>query len=66
MRRYGIIERSLATIEAEQRRICIARRNAWRPELPLIPLHHQMNVWAIRKGPAFHERMQGGHARLGY
>ena len=27
---------------------------------PLIPLHHQVNIWALRKGLVFHYRMQEG------
>jgi hypothetical protein len=26
----------------------------------IIPIHHQVNVWAIRKGLMFHMRMQEG------
>jgi hypothetical protein len=28
--------------------------------LPLIPIHHQVNIWAIRKALTFHQRMQEG------
>ena len=28
------------------------------PDLPIIPLHHQVNVWAVRKGLTYHPRMQ--------
>jgi peptide/nickel transport system substrate-binding protein len=57
----AIIERSLATIDPEQREDLYrqAERMAM-PELPLIPIHHQMNIWAIRKGLTFHQRMQEG------
>ncbi|MBV9248959.1 MAG: ABC transporter substrate-binding protein [Acetobacteraceae bacterium] len=57
----AIIEKSLTTIDNDQREELYrqAERMAM-PELPLIPIHHQMNVWGIRKGLVFHERMQEG------
>ena len=30
------------------------------PQLPIIPLHFQVNVWAIRKGLTFHQRSYEG------
>jgi len=56
-----LIERSLATIDPEQREDLYrqAERMAM-PDLPLIPIHHQVNIWAIRKGLVFHQRMQEG------
>jgi peptide/nickel transport system substrate-binding protein len=57
----AIIERSLATIDPNEREDLYrqAERMAM-PELPLIPIHHQVNIWAIRNGLVFHQRMQEG------
>jgi peptide/nickel transport system substrate-binding protein len=54
-----IIEQALATIDTEQRESLYreAERLAM-PDLPIIPLHHQVNIWAVRKGLTFHARMQ--------
>jgi peptide/nickel transport system substrate-binding protein len=54
-----IIEQALATIDPEKRESLYreAERLAM-PDLPIIPLHHQVNIWAVRKGLAFHARMQ--------
>ena len=30
------------------------------PDLPIIPIHHQVNVFAMRKGLRFDMRMQEG------
>ena len=54
-----IIEQALATIDVEKRETLY--REALRlamPDTPIIPLHHQVNVWAVRKGLAFRPRMQ--------
>jgi peptide/nickel transport system substrate-binding protein len=54
-----IIEQALATIDTQQRESLYreAERLAM-PDMPIIPLHHQVNVWAVRKGLIFHARMQ--------
>lgn len=54
-----IIEQALATIDVEKRESLYreAERLAL-PDLPIIPLHHQVNVWALRKGLKFQARMQ--------
>jgi peptide/nickel transport system substrate-binding protein len=54
-----IIEQALATIDPEKRESLY--REAVRlamPDLPIIPLHHQVNLWAVREGLVFHARMQ--------
>jgi hypothetical protein len=28
------------------------------PDMPIIPLYHQVNIWAVREGLTFHARMQ--------
>ena len=54
-----IIEQALATIDVEKRESLYreAERLAM-PDMPIIPLHHQVNLWAVRKGLIFHARMQ--------
>jgi peptide/nickel transport system substrate-binding protein len=54
-----IIEQALATIDPEKRESLYreAERLAM-PDMPIIPLHHQVNIWAVRKGLVFHARMQ--------
>ena len=56
-----IVERSLATIDVDAREALY--REAIRlamQDTPLIPIHHQVNIFAIRKGFVFHMRMQEG------
>jgi peptide/nickel transport system substrate-binding protein len=54
-----IIEQALATIDTEKRESLYreAERLAM-PDMPIIPIHHQVNLWAVRKGLVFHARMQ--------
>jgi peptide/nickel transport system substrate-binding protein len=54
-----IIEQALATIDEEKRESLYreAERLAM-PDLPIIPIHHQVNVWAVRKGINFRARIQ--------
>ncbi len=54
-----IIEQALATIDVEKRETLYreAQRLAM-PDMPIIPLHHQVNIWAVRKGLTFRARMQ--------
>ncbi len=56
-----IIERSLSIVDTPAREAVYreAERMAM-PDYPVIPLHHQVNVFAMRKGLAFHMRMQEG------
>jgi peptide/nickel transport system substrate-binding protein len=53
-----IIEQALATIDPEKRESLYreAERLAM-PDMPIIPLHHQVNIWGVRKGLVFHARM---------
>jgi peptide/nickel transport system substrate-binding protein len=54
-----IIEQALATIDQDKRESLYreAERLAM-PDMPIIPLHHQVNIWAIRSGLTFLARMQ--------
>jgi peptide/nickel transport system substrate-binding protein len=54
-----IIEQALATIDTDKRESLYreAERLAM-PDMPIIPIHHQVNIWAVRKGLIFHARMQ--------
>jgi peptide/nickel transport system substrate-binding protein len=54
-----IIEQALATIDQDKRESLYreAERLAM-PDMPIIPLHHQVNLWAVRAGLTFHARMQ--------
>ena len=54
-----IIEQALATIDPDKRESLYreAERLAM-PDMPIIPLHHQVNLWAVRAGMTFHARMQ--------
>ena len=57
----AVIEHALTVIDPAQREDLYrqAERLAL-PDYPIIPLHHQVNVWALRKGLVFHLRMQEG------
>ena len=56
-----IVERALATIDGEEREgLYRDAQKLAMPEYPIIPLHHQVNVFALRKGLVFHIRMQEG------
>lgn len=56
-----LVERSLTTIDLQEREALYrqAERMAM-AELPIIPIHHQVNVFGLRKGLVFHLRMQEG------
>ena len=57
----AIIERALATIDLDKREALYREAELMAlPDLPVIPLHHQVNVFAMRKGLVFHMRMQEG------
>ncbi len=57
----ALIEQSLTTIDTTKREALYreAERMAL-PEYPIIPLHFQVNVFALRKGLTFEMRMQEG------
>jgi peptide/nickel transport system substrate-binding protein len=57
----ALIEKAVATIDPAAREDLYrqAIREAM-PEQPVIPIHHQVNVWAMRKGLTMRERMQEG------
>lgn len=57
----AIVEKSLATIDPAARETLY--REAERlglPEYPIIPIHQQVNIWAVRKGLTFHHRSYEG------
>ena len=55
------IEQSLATFDPEAREaLYIEATRAGMKEQGLIPLHHQVNIWAMRKGITLRPRMQEG------
>jgi peptide/nickel transport system substrate-binding protein len=56
-----IVERSLTTVDAGAREALYreAEKMAM-PDYPIIPLHHQVNIWGVRNGIVFHTRMQEG------
>ena len=57
----AIIEKSLATFDPEAREALYAEATrAGMKEQALIPLHHQVNIWAMRKGITLRPRMQEG------
>jgi peptide/nickel transport system substrate-binding protein len=57
----ALIEKAVATIDPSTREDLYrqAIREAM-PDQPFIPIHHQVNVWALRKGLKMRERMQEG------
>ncbi len=57
----ALVEQSLGTIDETAREALYrqAERLAM-PDLPIIPLHFQVNVFALRKGLTFNMRMQEG------
>jgi peptide/nickel transport system substrate-binding protein len=56
-----IVEQALATLDLEKREALYREaERAAMPDYPIIPLHHQVNVWAVRKGILFHPRMAEG------
>jgi peptide/nickel transport system substrate-binding protein len=57
----ALIERAVATIDP------VAREDLYRqavheamPDEPVITIHHQVNIWALRKGLTMRQRMQEG------
>ena len=57
----AVIEHALTVIDPAQREDLYrqAERMAM-PEYPIIPIHIQVNIWAVRKGLVFNMRMQEG------
>ena len=57
----ALVEQSLSTIDVTAREALYreAERLAM-PDLPIIPIHFQVNVFALRKGLTFNMRMQEG------
>ena len=56
-----IVERSLTTVDASAREALYREAEKMAlPDYPIIPLHHQVNIWGVRKGIVFHPRMQEG------
>jgi peptide/nickel transport system substrate-binding protein len=65
--RYGnpkvdeLVEAAIATIDpAKREALYVQAEQMALPEYPIIPIHHQVNIWATRKGFVFHPRMQEG------
>jgi peptide/nickel transport system substrate-binding protein len=57
----AVIEQSIATIDTDAREALYRKAEEMAmPEYPVIPIHHQVNIWAVRKGLVFHARMQEG------
>ncbi|MGA3402888.1 MAG: ABC transporter substrate-binding protein [Acetobacteraceae bacterium] len=57
----AIVERSLATIDTAAREALYRQvEEMAMAATAIIPIHHQVNIWAIRKGLVFHMRMQEG------
>ncbi len=56
-----LVEQSLATIDLDKREALYREAETLAlPDLPIIPLHHQVNVFGLRKGLVFRMRMQEG------
>jgi len=57
----AMIEQAVATIDpAEREARYIAATEAAMPDMPFIPIHHQVNIWGLRKGLTMRPRMQEG------
>jgi peptide/nickel transport system substrate-binding protein len=57
----ALIEQAVATIDPVEREArYMAATEAAMPDMPFIPLHHQVNIWGLRKGLAMRPRMQEG------
>lgn len=57
----AIVEQSLATIDPVKREALYREAEVMAlPELPILPLHFQVNIFALRKGLVFNMRMQEG------
>ncbi|MBN8874890.1 MAG: ABC transporter substrate-binding protein [Rhodospirillales bacterium] len=57
----ALVEKALATVDEAQREALYREATlAAMPQEPIIPLHFQVNIWAIRKGFVFHTRTYEG------
>ncbi|MDR3537195.1 MAG: ABC transporter substrate-binding protein, partial [Acetobacteraceae bacterium] len=57
----ALVEQSLATVDADARETLFRQATEMAmPQVPIIPLHFQVNIWAIRKGLTFHVRSYEG------
>ncbi len=57
----AMIEKAVATIDPEERETLYQQATqAVMPDMPFIPLHHQVNIWGLRKGLSMRLRMQEG------
>jgi peptide/nickel transport system substrate-binding protein len=57
----AIVEQSLTTIDTTAREALYRQAEEMAmAQTAIIPIHHQVNIWAIRKGLVFHMRMQEG------
>jgi len=56
-----MVERSLATFDPEEHeKLYIQATKMGMAEQAIIPLHHQVDIWAMRKGITLRPRMQEG------
>ena len=57
----AVIEKSLATFDAgEREKLYIEATKMGMAQQAMIPLHHQVNIWAMKKGFSLLPRMQEG------
>lgn len=57
----AVVEESLATVDPTAREALYLKATEMAmPQVPIIPLHFQVNIWAIRKGLTFHVRSYEG------
>jgi peptide/nickel transport system substrate-binding protein len=57
----AIIENAVTIIDPEAREAAYQEATqAAMPDMPFIPLHHQVNIWALRKGLSMRLRMAEG------
>lgn len=57
----AIIEKAVTTIDPEDREALYRQATeAVMPDMPFIPLHHQVNIWGLRKGLSMRPRMAEG------
>jgi peptide/nickel transport system substrate-binding protein len=57
----AIVEQSLTTIDTTAREALYRQAEEMAmAQTAIIPIHHQVNIWAVRKGLVFHMRMQEG------
>ena len=57
----AVVEKSLATFDdAERTKLYIQAEKMGMAEQAIIPLHHQVNIWGMKKGFSLAQRMQEG------